>query len=549
MVQQGDQMGGDAENAERILQRVTQDLKTVHQDLIAQLSQDITRLQAEKARLVTDIDRLRDYHPALPQPPVRKLTPAATHLPAELPQREHRESANGLPTATQVGRNGSSESTQPPLSALDPALSLALRSLQQDLASSQSALAQQLNRSSNAEEQGEVLLRALIARLQAQLPMAAGAIAGVPSPPAPPFAKPIPLSLPALPLPLSPEARKEATQFRTGLLLVLLSTLALSLHNVFVRVIGTSSNLLGLFQVGGYIKLGLGNSLLILWLRMLIVLPLMVPVSMLLYPAVWRDIKQFMTDRDRKPLWNVMLSGASLFLSQILIYIAIGQIGPSVAVTILFMYPLVTVPLAWFLFRDRPTVLRWVVMGIISLGIVLTALPSIPKTGVTSAAGVFTAIAAGIAFAFYLIFMQLGFKKLHPVPVSLIQFTTIWLLSSVVLILPLEMMLPPDQQVQVAQPSGFLAGGLLLGILTLVGYLANNFGVRFMGAARASIVASSGPVITALLAFLLIASPLLPVQWLGILLVTAGVTALSFERMRGQIPKAASAVAPTQIKS
>jgi drug/metabolite transporter (DMT)-like permease len=243
------------------------------------------------------------------------------------------------------------------------------------------------------------------------------------------------------------------------------------------------------------------------------------------------------------------LSGASLFLSQILIYIAIGQIGPSVAVTILFMYPLVTVPLAWLLFRDRPTVLRWAVMGVISVGIVLTALPSILKTGNISGAGVFTAIAAGVAFAFYLIFMQLGFKKLHPVPVSLIQFSTIWLLASLVLILPLEILLPPSQQVQVAQPAGFLAGGLILGVLTLIGYLANNFGVRLMGAAQASIVASSGPVITALLAFLLIASPLLPVQWFGILLVTGGVTALSFERMRGQRSKSVAAQAPTQLRT
>jgi len=55
-----------------------------------------------------------------------------------------------------------------------------------------------------------------------------------------------------------------------------------------------------------------------------------------------------------------------------------------------------------------------------------------------------------------------------------------------------------------------------------------------MGAARASIIASSGPVMTALLAFLLIQSPLQPVQVIGILLVTGGVTALSFERMKAQ---------------
>ena len=77
-------------------------------------------------------------------------------------------------------------------------------------------------------------------------------------------------------------------------------------------------------------------------------------------------------------------------------------------------------------------------------------------------------------------------------------------------------------------------GGIILGGLTLIGYLSNNFGVRYMGAALASIVASSGPVVTALLAFLLINNPLQWVQIFGILLVTLGVGALSFERMQHQ---------------
>ncbi len=142
-----------------------------------------------------------------------------------------------------------------------------------------------------------------------------------------------------------------------------------------------------------------------------------------------------------------------------------------------------------------------------------------------------TAIAAGIAFALYLIFMQLGFKKLHPVPVSLIQFFTIFVLSSVILIFfgpNLGVLVEPGKR------GGFIISGILLGALTLAGYLTNNFGVRFMGAALASIIASIGPVVTALLAWILINNPLQGVQILGILLVTVGVGLLSMERMKLQ---------------
>jgi drug/metabolite transporter (DMT)-like permease len=217
----------------------------------------------------------------------------------------------------------------------------------------------------------------------------------------------------------------------------------------------------------------------------------------------------------------------------VLIYIAIGKIGAGSAVTILFMYPIVTVPLAWFLFGDRPTPLRWGVMAVISLGVIFTALPNISweKLASGGAAGVVIAAIAGVAFAMYLILMQLGFRKLHPVPVSLLQFFTIFVLSAIILIL-----LGPDLGVLVEADKrvGFIFGGILLGGLTLVGYLANNFGVRLMGAGLASIIASIGPVMTALLAWILIRDPLQGSQVFGIFLVTLGVGALSLERMKLQ---------------
>lgn len=314
---------------------------------------------------------------------------------------------------------------------------------------------------------------------------------------------------------------------KIGLWLILVSTLALSIHNVIVRItIGQRVNLFGLFSIGGLIQPTIGNSLLVLWLRMLIVVPLMMGIAGWIYPPAWRDLQRLILSRDRRSLWHIIGSGAFLFLSQVLIYIAIAQIGPGAAVTILFMYPLLTVPLAWWLFHDRPTRLRIAVMSLILVGVVLTAIPSLGAAKIGG--GVITAVFSGIAFALYLILMQLGFRKAHPVPVSVIQFMTVLVLSSVSLSLPISL----GVSILPAARIGFFGGGLVLGVFTLVGYLANNFGVRYMGAAQASIIASSGPVLTAVLAALIIRTKLDWVQVVGILLVTIGVTALSFERMR-----------------
>ncbi|GAB4157086.1 MAG: hypothetical protein Fur0046_36990 [Cyanobacteria bacterium J069] len=327
-------------------------------------------------------------------------------------------------------------------------------------------------------------------------------------------------------------------QAQVGLVLILLSTLALSLHNVVVGVIGWPTSIFGLLSLPRSITLdSFNDSLLVLWLRMVVVVPVMVAIARWLYPNSWRDIRSFALSRDRSLQAYVIGSGACLFLSQVFIYIAIAATGPGVAVTILFMYPLILVPLAWLLFRDRPTPLRWVVLFAILSGVVLTALPKLLQSTNVSTNGIFFAILSGVFFALYLITMQISFgKKLHPVPVSVIQFFTIFVLANIMLLL-LGVEEPPDHLL------GLLLGGLVLGTLTLFGYLLNNLGVRLMGAARASIISASGPVLTALLAYLITPSDrteLQPVQWFGILVVTLGVLGLSFERMRMQ-SKAASA--------
>lgn len=316
---------------------------------------------------------------------------------------------------------------------------------------------------------------------------------------------------------------------------IVFSTIALSIHNVIVGIIGYGGQLFGWFAIAGIFPLTIPNSMLLLWLRMVVVLPLMALVAGVLYPNVWREVRLIVSGPDRRALAQVIASGGFLFMSQVLIYKAISDIGPGVAVTLLFMYPLITVPLTWFLFGDRPTALRLVVMVAITMGIVFTALPRIGLdlaggSGV-SIWGIGAALLSSAAFALFLISMQLSYQRLHPVPVSLLQFATIFVLTSLILIVGSFVGLQPEQPSSVG---GLYLGGLLLGTLTLLGYLCNNYGVKLMGAAQASIVSASGPVITAILAYLVTPgerSALGFIQWVGVILVTLGVVSLSFERL------------------
>jgi drug/metabolite transporter (DMT)-like permease len=318
---------------------------------------------------------------------------------------------------------------------------------------------------------------------------------------------------------------------------MVLSTLALSMHNVLVGIIGYGGRLFGQIPIESIFTLNIPNSLMLLWLRMVFVLPLLMLAAVKLYPPVWEDMRQLFRDPDRRPVYQVIASGSFLFMSQVLIYKAIADVGPGVAVTLLFMYPLITVPLAWFLFGDRPTPLRLVVMFAISMGIVFTALPRIYadlNTGTVSLWGVGAAILSSVAFALFLVAMQLSFRRMHPVPVSLMQFSTIFILTSLILIGGSFFGLNPGQP---SSAWGLYTSGFLLGLLTLMGYLFNNYGVKLMGAAQASIVASSGPVMTAILAYVITPgekSALSFIQWMGVVLVTLGVISLSLERLTHQ---------------
>jgi len=182
------------------------------------------------------------------------------------------------------------------------------------------------------------------------------------------------------------------------------------------------------------------------------------------------------------------------------------------------------------LFGDRPTLGRWMVMFVVLTGVILTAYPKLVQATELSYQGILLAALSGLFFALYLISMQISFRKLHPIPVSVIQFVTIFVLSNLML-LPFGVQEPPSNLL------GLILGGIVLGTLTLIGYLLTNLGVNFMGAARASVLASSGPALTALLAYGITPSDrtaLQPIQILGILVVTLGVLGLSFERMRLQ---------------
>ncbi|QLE46963.1 hypothetical protein FD724_01570 [Nostoc sp. C057] len=334
------------------------------------------------------------------------------------------------------------------------------------------------------------------------------------------------------------------SQLQVGFLLIVLSAVISSLYNIAIKVIfHEGSQIFGVVDVERLLPPTLGNTLLILTLRFMVVVPLMVLLSPMLHPTLWQDLENLAASVRGNPtaantatkriLLLSVVSGCFLFLSQVLIYIAIAQVTTGMAIALFFIYPMVSGLLSWFLFRDRPTTFRFGAIAAICCGELLV-LGGSPNTSMGNPSlGGSTALLSGVAFAAYIILTRVCASKLHPVTFTLINFATMLLLSFICLMLPL----PSNWNLIVFDSSKMLElvlSAFILGVLTLAGYLLNNVGISKLGASRSAIIGGSIPVLTVIFAGLIIQENLEIVQILGVLLVTFGAAAFSLETMRNQ---------------
>ncbi len=562
------------QSADQVLKLVIQDLDSFRKNMTNQLRQDVNRLRVEKEQLNNDVNKLRRQYEQLQSQQLESLSQRqiaqqqlwlkqlaqvlANNLQQQLGHKIQELRQDGAPEIQQGGIPGGElpmtnplnsyhESTNEFGDSLSATLNGIFEALKQELDSYQSDLSVQLNHMRDMEQQGEVLIETLVSRLREQLEnnstvssesfensesgarysanfnsLGRSTVASlVESPEALPGPQPESTT----------KSKKSPSQVQVGLILALLSAVVLSFFNVCVKIILYTPPqphlIFGSFPVEGLINPNVGNSLLILLLRLIVVMLLMPMVATFLYPAVWNDIERFIKSRDFSLWWKVIGSAFFLFLSQVLIYISIGNISTGIAITIFFIYPVITVLASWVLFGDRPSLVRIFAMIIIALGGILV----FPGGEGDYQQGILAAVGAGVTFSGYVLLTQMSAGKLHPIPFSLVNFAGIFVFSALGLMIPL----PVGWSVNIDPSlwSGLVLGGIILGVLTLCSYLLNNFAIRFAGAARASIVGTSGPVLTALFALFVIGEVLGVKQVFGMILVIIGVAAMSFERMFG----------------
>lgn len=503
--------------AEVALQGLTQALDSLRQGLVTDLTQEIEALQRHRQALRREVEELEG-----------QLSQLQTHHRQALSQQQQAQQEASTAQAAEALRAASQG-----LADLDGALHRSLQTLQQDLFSYQSSLSQQVSRMHSLEQQGEAILEALVGRLSQELqsqlvrPLPPEPL---PSPPLPPAPRPRPA------IPQGPAQPPVPPWFFLGLGAI--AVLALSSQNLLVGWVANGGQGLGHPAQPPILPLTLSNAMFLLWLRLLVVLPLLALLAPRLQPSLRADLRALFT-KPSPTLGRVLAGGAFLGLSQVLLYRAISDLGPGLAVTLLFTYPLVALPLSWWGQGQGASPLRLVALLALAMGLVFATLPDL--LGLTSRGGsawaLATALLAATTFGLHWLFLQLSLQRLPLVPTTLVQFSTMFGLASLVLILTSLVGLGPTLP---NQPTGLYGAGLALGLLTLIAYLANHYSQGFSQRNRLPVLAATLPLVTTVLSYgLFPGSPsmLQFIQWMGVILVSLGGVSLALDRyqVRGNI--------------
>ena len=273
-------------------------------------------------------------------------------------------------------------------------------------------------------------------------------------------------------------------------------------------------------MTGGFLTPTLYNSFLLLLLRMMLAVPLMGLLATKLYPPLWQDIWQLLRPSQRRPLLHALAGGSLMFAYLALLYVSIGLIATAIALTLFFTFPIFTALLSWRFLGQKPSAVRWGIMGCILVGSALT-IPAEQWNGGGSLWGVFLGIASGLAYALYTVNAQKSFDYLHPLTYTWISFALTLVLSAVFLLV-----WPGENPSNLAWGPIWI-GSLVSGIVTFAGHVLYNSGINYIGATAAAMIGSANPALTVILAWIAIRETFNTIQLFGVGIVTVSVSSLS----------------------
>ncbi len=287
------------------------------------------------------------------------------------------------------------------------------------------------------------------------------------------------------------------TQNQKGILLTVVGAICFSAKAIFVKLAYQSYDV---------------SDMVLLTLRYLFALPIFLIIAFVRYKN-----KRFipMTLKD----WGMIAFAAFMgyYLASWLDFKGLKYISASIERVILFTYPTLVVLFSWLLFGKKISKTAIYALILCYFGIIIIALEPKFFSAENFALGAGLVFLSSLTYALYLVISGEVSTKLGSVNANTLGM----ILSSVFVFFHMIVFSKEDIS---GLPNGVYAYGFAISIIsTVIPTFLMMEGIRLLGAGKASIIGSIGPVSTIIMGYLFLGEQLSLQEFLGSLFVLVGV--------------------------
>lgn len=195
---------------------------------------------------------------------------------------------------------------------------------------------------------------------------------------------------------------------------------------------------------------------------------------------------------------------------------SLESIAASLSTILVFTYPAITVVLGVFISGQPAKAERWISLLVTFSGLVLVVNPDESMMSGMESAGLYLALASALCYAFYNLYSEKALKKISPA--KLTTYSMFFFVGFFGVFFGNRVYPEPGPVWGIA-----LFMGIVSGFLPFLCYM---YGVKKIGASRAVIISSMGPLFTLVWAALFLGERLEYIQLAGMVLIIAGVMSI-----------------------
>lgn len=235
--------------------------------------------------------------------------------------------------------------------------------------------------------------------------------------------------------------------------------------------------------------------------------------------AAYQLIRRHAIPRGRT-LVQLVGMGAIGYVGQAFCYLtALKYASPGLVALLLYLYPAIVVILSALWLGERITGVKIAALVMALVGLTLTVGPEGGQ-----AAGILLGIGAALIYSLYILVGAQAMKQVTAVQSSTVIFASAGAMSAL-------LMMVNGPQLP-SSPLGWSAIGLIVVAATILPVVAFLVGLERIGPTNAAMLSTSEPVVTVLLAALLLGEGLSPISLLGGGLILAAVLLLTSSELR-----------------